>query len=77
MIESGHRVYQTEFCVFSVLAEPYSVHTAYKTFSALTTICYVCPLGRLHYSGRHELTFTPGEISLRGAFHPYHATEKI
>lgn len=36
----------------------------------------MCPLEGLHYSGRHEPSFTPGEISLRGDFHHYQATEK-
>lgn len=34
------------------------------------------PLEGLHCSGRHELSFTPGEISLRGVFHHYQATEE-
>lgn len=36
----------------------------------------MCLLEGLHYSGRHEPSFTPGEISLRGDFHHYQATEK-
>lgn len=37
----------------------------------------MCPLEGLHYSGRHELSFPPGWISLRGVLHHYQATEKI